>query len=100
MRIPHGAKNSGTLIADTAVKSSSGVVLGIVLAYKNVTAGEFCTLIDGTDITGSDKITLVFPGANGTLSPNLGRYGIYFLNGIFFNKGATAGDVFATVVYE
>ena len=47
MRIPHGAKNSGTLIADTAVKSSSGVVLGIVLAYKNVTAGEFCTLIDG-----------------------------------------------------
>jgi len=96
MRIPHGAKNSGILTADTAVKSTEGVVLAVVIAFKGVTAGEFCTIQDGD----SDILMAIFDDTDGTIMLNLGFYGVYFMNGIKFNKGATAGSVFATVIYE
>jgi len=65
-----------------------------------VTAGEFCTIQDGTDGTASDILMAIFDGTDGTIVLNLGFYGIYFMNGIRFNKGGTAGSVFATVIYE
>jgi hypothetical protein len=84
----------GLVTADTLVKTGEGYLFSISLAYKGVTAGEICTVIDGLTVAGDDKLVFVFPAANGVVQL-LFPEGKYFSTGIFFNKGATAGQVWA-----
>jgi len=94
-----GLAESGIITADTLIKTGAGEVFHLTLAYKGVTAGELCTLIDGTNITGTDMVAIVFSGANGTIELNWAQ-GKRFTTGLFFNKGATAGSVFASLTYK
>lgn len=90
---------SGIKTADTAIKSAPGYVFSLTLAYKGVTAGEFCTLIDGLDVSGSDAVPIVFPAANGVLQLAWAQ-GKAFSTGIFFNKGATTGSVWVEMTFR
>ena len=94
-----GLAESGIIIADTLLKTGHGYIFHLTLAYKGVSAGEICTLIDGVDATGSDLEPIVFPAANGTLELNWAQ-GKEFSTGLFFNKGATLGSVFASLTYK
>ena len=58
-----------------------------------------CTLIDGLDGTGSDKVAFVTPTANATITKEW-PHGKLFATGIFFNKGAMAGSVYAEMSYR
>ena len=91
---------SGLLTSDTLVKTGEGYVSSITIAYKGVAAGEFCTLIDGTDATGSDVAVFVFPAANGTFTKEWRGPGKRFGTGIYYNKGGTAGDVYTELTYR
>lgn len=82
----------GLVTADTLIKTGEGYLHNITLAYRGVTAGEFCTFVDGLDATGTDEVMIVFPAANGTF-PKEWPEGKAFATGIFFNKGATVGSV-------
>jgi hypothetical protein len=86
--------------ADTLVKTGHGFVSSIVLSWKGVTAGEFATLIDGTTVAGSDIAVFYFPAANGSQTFSFGGDGLEFETGIFFNKGATAGKIAATLQFR
>ena len=90
---------SGLISSDTTVKSASGVVYSITIAYKGVTAGEFCTLVDATSGTSPDVVLFVFPAANGTITKEWPK-GKKFDTGIIFNKGATAGSVWAELTFK
>lgn len=89
-------KNSGLKTADVAIKESPGRVYSWTLAWKGASVGEFCTLIDGADATGSDEVVAMFATANGSLQFHWPE-GKRFDTAIFFNKGATAGQVYTTV---
>jgi len=82
----------GLLTADALIKSGEGYLFGISIAYRGVTAGEFCTFVDGLDVTGTDELVIVFPAANGVVQL-LFPEGKQFSTGIFFNKGAGVGSV-------
>ena len=89
-----GLFESGIKTADALIKGCEGYVFSITIAYKGVTAGDLCTLIDGLDITGHDEVPIVFPDSNGILQLSWAQ-GKHFSTGIFFNKGAMGGSVFA-----
>lgn len=95
-----GLSESALLQADTLLKSGEGYVFHITLAYKDVAAGEFCTIIDGTAVaTGTDIVMIIFPATTGTIEITWPQ-GKKFTTGLFFNKGATLGSVFAELTYK
>jgi len=89
----------GLLTADTLIKGASGYLFSLTLSYTGVSAGERCTIVDGTDVTGTDEVVVVFPAAHGTIQL-LWPEGKEFATGIFYNKGATAGSVWAEGQYR
>lgn len=96
---PNQAQESGVLTVDTLLKAAPGHVLSITIAYKGVTAGEFVTLVDAATLTDTpDEVVFVFSAANGTITKEWPA-GKKFDTGIVYNKGATAGDVYAEVTF-
>ncbi len=91
-------KESGILTADTLVVTGQTYVHSITIAYTGMTAGERVTLIDGTTIAGSDEVAFIVPAASGTITKEWPA-GKLFETGVFFNKGATTGSVFAELTY-
>lgn len=91
---------SGLLSADTLVKAAPGRVRSITIAYKGVTAGEFCTLRDSLTNVGDNEVVFVFPAANGTIVKEWPEEGKRFDTGIYYNKGATAGQVWTEITYK
>jgi hypothetical protein len=87
-------KESGILTADKLVHTGECRVYSITIAYTGMTAGERITLIDGTTVAGHDEVPFIVPAANGTITKEWPQ-GKLFETGVFFNKGATLGSVFA-----
>lgn len=88
--------STGLLTSDTTVKAVAGHVKSISIGWRGCAAGEFCTLIDDT----SDLIVFVFATANGFLEKTWPEEGKKFDTNIKFNKGGTAGDVYAEMMFK
>jgi hypothetical protein len=86
--------------ADALIKTGETFVRSIVIGYKGVTAGEFVTLKDGLNMSGKDKVMVVLPAANGTISIYFGEVGKRFATGLYYNEGATAGNCWVAIDYR
>lgn len=88
------------LTADTLVRTGPGTVISITLAWIGCTVGEFCTIVNGLSMAGGNsEIVIPYATANGIYQLNFPE-GIPFTVGIFFNKGATVGSVYAKLTYK
>ena len=86
---------------DTLVKTGETFIKSIVISWKDFTADEFLTLVDGTTIAGSDKLVIYYDATGGTITHNFAGEGLEFQDGLFVNKGATAsGKVAITLQYR
>ena len=94
-----GLDESGIKTADALLKSGEGYLFHATIAYKGMTAGEICTFIDGLTVAGHDEVPIVFPAAQGTMQLDWPQ-GKLFETGIFWNKGASAGEVFMECTFK
>lgn len=94
-----GLNESNLMSADTLVKNGKGYVFQVTIGYKGVTAGETCTIKDGISQFANDEVVIIFPAANGTLQLDWSN-GKEFDTGIFWNKGATAGQMWCSMSFS
>lgn len=91
---------SDLLTADALVKTGPGYLKTLYISWRGMTAGEFCSIIDGTTIAGSDLFPIHVGAAHGHDIIDFGEPGIPFTTGLFWNKGGTTGNVYARAIFK
>lgn len=86
------------LTADGQVKASAGVLYGLVIAGKGVTAGDTVDVKDG-GAGGAIKITYVFGAVNETGALNF-PHPITFTTDIYIDVTISGGTIYVTGIYD
>lgn len=80
------------------MKSSSGFVFSITLAWTGGAAGNIVYLRDGSNGVAPIEVAFVLDAANGTITKEWPQ-GKEFENGIFYDEGA-ASNVLVEMTYK
>lgn len=94
-----GLQESGLLTENQLLKSVRGEVHSISIGWTGITLGEYCLLRDGTDGAANPLVVFPFPTANGFLHKEWPQ-GKVFETGLYYDEGATSGNVWVEVTFK
>src|SRR4030042_50172 len=94
-----GLAESGCLTENELLKTGRGEVHSISIGWAGATVGQYCLLRDG--INGAAKPLVVFPfaTANGFIHKEWPQ-GKVFDTGLYYDEGATGGEVWVEITYK
>jgi len=86
---------------DTLVKAGETFLKSIFVSWKDFTADQIVlTIVDGEDITGTDKLAIYANAENNTISHTFAGEGLELQLGLFVNKSAASGKAMVTIQYR
>ena len=94
-----GLAESGLLTENQLLKTGEGYVFSVSIGFVGVTAGEYCSLRDGTDGTAHQLVVFPFATANGFITKEWPQ-GKKFETGLYYDEGATGGDVWIECTFK
>lgn len=96
-----GLAESPLLTENQLLKTGAGYVFSITIGYTGVTKGHYCSLRDGLDNSAASPhaVVFVFGDTSGTITREWSQ-GKYFGTGIYFDEGATNGQVWVEITYR
>ncbi len=94
-----GLAESGCLTENQLLKSVKGEVHSVSIGWTGITLGQFSLLRDGTDGAAKPLVVFPFAQAQGFLHKEWPQ-GKVFNDGLFFDEGATDGDVWIEITYK
>uniref|UniRef100_A0A6M3IUH9 Uncharacterized protein n=1 Tax=viral metagenome TaxID=1070528 RepID=A0A6M3IUH9_9ZZZZ len=94
-----GLAESGCLTENALLKSVRGEVHSISIGWTGVTLGQYCLLRDGVSEAAPALVVFPFATANGFMHKEWPQ-GKVFTVGLFFDEGATGGEVWVEVTYK
>jgi hypothetical protein len=97
MRRPKGCE-SKIMTADGVVFSGNKNVYAVIVTPMGATAGDRFSLKD-TSAGGAIRLPITIPSANGSVPADLGRFGMEFLNGCYFEYSGVPGKTQVTIIF-
>lgn len=89
------------MTADGYVCEDPKNVYALIIQANGATAGDKIALRDGGPTGVSRLGPIIIPAATGIWVVDLGRYGVEFLNNVYYTELVTAKDkIFVEVIYD